>query len=613
MSSNGIGETGVAVSSTTSSSTLTTTTTRSNRSSSQTRTSESVSKTPASGGIFNTIRGTMSASNTSMLNGNNSTSGRSPTSPSRITRLQEKEEMQNLNDRLVIYIDTVRRLESENSRLQGIVHSYSENSTRDVSEIKQLYERELEDAKRLIDELAKDKARFEIEVNKYKANAQEAVAKFERRDREYRQVESRLKSLESEYAEYRSRCEVAKNDLERYEIELNQLRPHAAELEKQLSRLKKQLEEETLLRVDLENKNTSLKEDLAFKSQVYDKETDQLRSSKRIEIEQVDVRLRDEYDSKLVSELQRIRDETEYKIREMKEEVERRYQNKFADAESLSKRGLQQSNALREELSNSRSKLEETQVDIINLQKKLSNNENKIKELEERIRKANAKYDQDMADKDAELENVRKEISSLLTDYQELYDIKIALDMEISAYRKLLESEEQRLNISTSMVGSNLHNSYLNESSMHAAASSTNRGNKKRRLAQSGDEEQQQAVSSLVEPIFTYTQSSDTKNGIDIDVHDFDSHSVTLTNTTENDIPIGNWTIRRLADGNNVDYKFPKSTVIKANAQIVIWSTTAPNAKNEPPNSLISKNQWTVGDKMITVLSDKEGNVNYFL
>jgi lamin B len=180
--------------------------------------------------------------------------------------------------------------------------------------------------------------------------------------------------------------------------------------------------------------------------------------------------------------------------------------------------------------------------------------------------------------------------------------------MEISAYRKLLESEEQRLNISTSMVGSNLHNSYLNESSMHAAASSTNRGNKKRRLAQSGDEEQQQAVSSLVEPIFTYTQSSESKNGIDIDVHDFDSHSVTLTNTTENDIPIGNWTIRRLADGNNVDYKFPKSTVIKANAQIVIWSSTAPNAKNEPPNSLISKNQWTVGDKMITVLSDKEGN-----
>jgi hypothetical protein len=44
----------------------------------------------------------------------------SPQSPSGVTRLKEKEELQNLNDRLVIYIDTVRRLESENTRLQVI-------------------------------------------------------------------------------------------------------------------------------------------------------------------------------------------------------------------------------------------------------------------------------------------------------------------------------------------------------------------------------------------------------------------------------------------------------------------------------------------------------------
>ncbi len=41
--------------------------------------------------------------------------------------------------------------------------------------------------------------------------------------------------------------------------------------EKQLQKIKKQLEEETLARVDLENKNQSLKEDLQFKSQLYEK------------------------------------------------------------------------------------------------------------------------------------------------------------------------------------------------------------------------------------------------------------------------------------------------------------------------------------------------------
>jgi hypothetical protein len=92
-----------------------------------------------------------------------------------------------------------------------------------------------------------------------------------------------------------------------------------------------------LLRVDLENKNQTLKEAIDFKVAVHTKELDQLKSSKRVEIEQVDVRLRDEYDSKLMRELQRIRDEAECKISEMRQEVERRHLNKNSDVESNNK------------------------------------------------------------------------------------------------------------------------------------------------------------------------------------------------------------------------------------------------------------------------------------
>ena len=40
--------------------------------------------------------------------------------------------------------------------------------------------------------------------------------------------------------------------------------------------------------------------------------------------------------------------------------------------------------------------------------------------------------------------------NSILVEYQELYDIKAASDAEIALYKKLIESEEERLNISIS-------------------------------------------------------------------------------------------------------------------------------------------------------------------
>jgi hypothetical protein len=43
-----------------------------------------------------------------------------------------------------------------------------------------------------------------------------------------------------------------------------------ADLEKQVATLKRQLESETLLRVDLENKNKTLREELQFNEQVHE-------------------------------------------------------------------------------------------------------------------------------------------------------------------------------------------------------------------------------------------------------------------------------------------------------------------------------------------------------
>ncbi|XP_048448163.1 lamin-B1-like [Rhincodon typus] len=101
----------------------------------------------------------------------------SPLSPTRISRLQEKEELKNLNDRLAVYIEKVRSLESENSILQLQITEREEVTSRELTSIRNLYENELADARQSLDETAKERARLQIELGKLRGDYENVLQK----------------------------------------------------------------------------------------------------------------------------------------------------------------------------------------------------------------------------------------------------------------------------------------------------------------------------------------------------------------------------------------------------------------------------------------------------
>lgn len=98
-------------------------------------------------------------------------------SPSRVSRVQEKDELRGLNQRLVSYISRVKQLKDENSKLQAEVTTCKEVTIKEVDGIKDMYETELNDARRLLDETAKEKARQQIAASKHGSDVEELKAK----------------------------------------------------------------------------------------------------------------------------------------------------------------------------------------------------------------------------------------------------------------------------------------------------------------------------------------------------------------------------------------------------------------------------------------------------
>uniref|UniRef100_M3Y5J4 Lamin-B2 n=1 Tax=Mustela putorius furo TaxID=9669 RepID=M3Y5J4_MUSPF len=536
--------------------------------------------------------------------------------PTRLSRLQEKEELRELNDRLAHYIDRVRALELENDRLLLKISEREEVTTREVSGIKTLYESELADARRVLDETARERARLQIELGKLKAELEEANKGSKRRDGELAAAQGRVKDLESLFHRSEAELAAALSEKRGLESDVAELRAQLAKAEDGHAVAKKQLEKETLMRVDLENRCQSLQEELDFRKNVFEEEVRETRRRHERRLVEVDSSRQQEYDFKMAQALDELRSQHDEQVRLYKLELEQTYQAKLDSAKLSSDQNDKAASAAREELQEARVRLESLSYQLSGLQKQASAAEDRIRELEETMAGERDKFRKMLDAKEQEMTEMRDVMQQQLAEYQELLDVKLALDMEISAYRKLLEGEEERLKLTPS-PSSRVAVSRATSSSSSSSVSTAGRSGRSKRKRLEAEESPGAGSSGIgtgtgsssSTTSFHLAQQASASGGVSIGEIDLEGRFVQLKNSSDKDQSLGNWRIKRqILEGEEISYKFTPKYVLRAGQTVTVWAAGA-GVAHSPPSTLVWKSQdsWGTGQSFRTVLVNADG------
>ncbi|XP_054243879.1 lamin-L(III)-like [Indicator indicator] len=508
-------------------------------------------------------------------------------SPTRLSRLQEKEELRHLNDRLAAYIERVRVLEAEKSALHHSLTEQEEKSDRQLDTLRLCYEKELADARRTLDDVAIQRATLQVELGKISEEHRQLRSRSSKIEADLNLAQAHVKDLSAQLSEKEADLAAALVEKRSLMNDLHELKDEAVSLKQSLEDSKEQLNNEMLRGVDLENHKKTLLEQMTLKKRLHE---DELKETKRVyenriaEIESI-------YQSKVSDALQGLRKQQEEQIQGYKLELERTFHAKMANAQLSSAKHSDFAKAAQEELKEAKLRVETLSSQLNQYQSQNIAFETRIRELQEMM-----DYDRDlhrrrMAEKEQEMAQAQQQTQAQLEEYENLLDVKLALDLEIDTYRTMLEGEEQRLRLSPS------------SSSRSTATQVTSQGQqflpgKKRKMKEA--KKRGHSVG------FKTVQHASSSGKVSIEEIDADGKFVRLKNKSDEDQPLHGWVLRRhLGSMSDATYTFPSQFTLQAGQVVTIWGAAA--GVSPGPSDLVWKSQrsWGAADTIdVTLIRD---------